>query len=158
MKQLSRLEHSRFEPLVDQPSHYPIRDSSRQKLSELGSIDAGKVLSHINIQHPSASPLHDRATHGLQRLVRTAARPEAKRAVQKLLLVDGLQQHEDGALRHLVLEARYAKRPLPAIALGYVVATYRRGEIAPRFEPLDQFQKVLLQVGRILFCALTVDP
>ncbi len=89
--------------------------------------------------------------------MRTATWPEAKRAVQKVLLVDRLQQHDDGALGDLVFKAGYAKRTLAAIGLRYVVPTNRRSLITTRFEPVDQAEKVALQVGRILFRTLTID-
>ncbi len=42
--------------------------------------------------------------------MRRAPRPEAVRAVEKVLLVDGLQHHRDRALQDLVLEGRDADR------------------------------------------------
>jgi hypothetical protein len=54
---------------------------------------------------------------GSNRVVGTPSGPEAVRAVQKVLLVDGLQHLADGILDHSVLERRYPYRPRLAIVL-----------------------------------------
>src|SRR6202049_178981 len=95
--------------------------------------------------------------YDLQRLMRIATGPKAKRAVQKVPLVDRLQQHHNGPLRHLVLERRNAQRTLTTIRLVDVVTSNWRRAITTRFKTIEQALQVLLQIGRILLPRLTVD-
>ncbi len=72
------------------------------------------------------------------------------------MLIDWLQQHRDGPLRYLVLEAWYAEAALAAIALGDVVSSHWWRLVATRFDAVDQAQEILLQIGCILFRRLTI--
>src|SRR5262245_42914418 len=62
----------------------------------------------VRFDHPAATHLHRRVTKRFQRGVRTAPAPEAERAVEEVLLVDGLQHHQHCPLQDLVLEGRDA--------------------------------------------------
>src|SRR5437667_10609784 len=95
--------------------------------------------------------------YDLQRLMRIATGPEAKRAVPKVLLVDRLQQHHNGPLRHLVLERRNAERTLTTVRLVDVVTSDRRRAITTRFKTIEQALQVLLQLGRMRLPGPTVD-
>lgn len=68
----------------------------------------------------------------------------AIRAVPEVVLVDRLQQQDDGALRHLVFKRRYAKATLAAIRLVDVMTANWRRPVATRFEPVDQSGQILL--------------
>jgi hypothetical protein len=94
----------------------------------------------------------------LQRLVCIATRPKAKRAVTKVLLVNWLQQHGNGPLRHLFLERRDAERTLAAIRLVYVMTSDWQRAITTRFQSIHQTLQVLLQIDRILLRRLTINP
>jgi hypothetical protein len=90
-------------------------------------------------------------------LVRIATGPEPERAVSEVLLIDRLQQHHNGPLRHFVLERRNAQCTLTAVRLVNVVTPNRRCTITTRFEPVEQTLQVLLQIGRIGLRRLTVN-
>jgi hypothetical protein len=70
--------------------------------------------------------------------MRIATGPKAERAVQKVLLIDRLEQHHNGPLRHLVFERRDAERTLAAIRLVYVVTPDWRRSITTRFQSIHQ--------------------
>jgi len=77
--------------------------------------------------------------------VGTTSGPEAVRAFQKVLLVDGLQHLADGILDHSVLERRYPYRPRLAIVLRDV--GQRRMGLMPvllGLQPLVQILQVFL--------------
>ena len=74
------------------------------------------------------------------------------------MLINRLQQHHNSPLRYFVLEARNAKPALAPVRLLYIVPSNWWRFITARFEPVNQTQQILLQVGRILFRRLTVDP
>ena len=116
------------------------------------------VFSNVNFQHPSSSLPQDPATYDLQRLMRIATGPKAKRALTKVMLINRLEQHRNGPLRHLFLERRDAERTLAAIRLVYVMTSDWQRAITARFQSIHQSLQVLLQIGRILLCRLTIDP
>src|SRR6516162_3493918 len=111
--------------------------------------DARKIFAYIHIKHPSLSPFHDPAADDLERLVRIASRPESKRAVHEVLLEYGLQQHHHRSLRYLVFEPGYTEASLASVRFVYVVPTHRGRMVPTRFEPINQTEEILLQIGRI---------
>src|SRR5262249_59715444 len=81
-----------------------------------------------------------------------ATGPEAVGAGKKILLVDGLQHHDDRPLRHLVLESWKAEGPKrsSSIALGDVHPPDRRCLVAARLIGLPEGPKVGLPAFRLL--------
>ncbi len=88
--------------------------------------------------------------------MRIATRPVSERAVQKVLLVDRLEQHDNGPLRHLVLERRYGEPTLAAARFVYVVTPQRWRTITAGFEPSNQVGEVVAQINCVLLRRLTV--
>src|SRR5499426_4735526 len=95
---------------------------------------------------------HEASTQRLQGLMSRATRPEAVRTGKKVLLVDGLQDHDNRPLRHLVLEGWKAEGPKrsSSIALGDIYPPDRRCLIAAGLDALEEIRKIGLQVLRIL--------
>ena len=91
-------------------------------------------------------------------MMRTATRPVAERAIQKVLLTDRLEQHHNGPLRQLVLEGRNAEPTLTAAGLVYIVTPQRWRAITARYESIDQVSEVVLQIDCVLLRCLTVNP
>src|SRR6516162_294876 len=77
--------------------------------------------------------------------------PEAVGAGKKVLLIDGLQNHDNRPLRHLVLEGWKAKGPTRSVRLWDVCPSDRRCLITARLDALQKVRKIGLQVLRI-FC------
>src|SRR5258708_8442809 len=119
--------------------------------------DRVEVLAYIDIQHPVLSLPRDDAVQFAQRLVRRAPRSEAIRARQEVLLVNGLQNHGDRPLCHLVLEGRDAERPSRAVRLGDVASAHRRCLIATGLDAFEKVHKVGLQVRLVALRRHTVD-
>src|SRR5215467_13923088 len=115
--------------------------------------------SGVEIYHPTQSVAHEASTQRLQGLMSRATRPEAIGAGKKVLLVDGLQDHDNRPLRHLVLEGWKAEGPKrsSSIALGDVHPPDRRCLVAAGLDALQKIQKVGLQVLRVLCRHDTVD-
>ena len=86
------------------------------------------------------------------------ARPEAKGAVQKVLLVDGLQHVTHGALDDLVLKRRNPTRSCPTSVFGDVHPTDRLMPIPLGPQPGVQVLKILLQVLPILVLGDPIHP
>ena len=97
-------------------------------------------------------------SHMPERMMRRASWPKAVRAVEKLLLVDGLQHHRHRSLKHLVLEGRNADGArLLTVALRDVYSSHGRCPVAvPDFARSSSVAEVFLQVRRVLFRGLPV--
>jgi hypothetical protein len=85
-------------------------------------------------------------------------RPETERARQEILLVDRLQQHHHGALKHLVGEGRNPDGSTTSVGLRDVRAADRWGAIAAGFCCVEKALEIFLQVFRELRGRLTIDP
>src|SRR5262249_55451886 len=109
MAQEPIFEHSCLQPLIDHPTDDTIRDSSVKKRTQVGVRNRPEIVFDVEIYHPTQSVAHEASTQRLQGLMRRATRPEAVRAGKKVLLVDGLQHHDDRPLRHLVLEGWHGR-------------------------------------------------
>jgi hypothetical protein len=83
---------------------------------------------------------------GAHGVVGTASGPKAIRAVQKVLLVNGLQHLAHRILDQLVLECGNPQGPCFAIVLGNVNTSDRLVTIAFRLQPLVQILHVGQQV------------
>src|SRR5687767_4184917 len=94
-------------------------------------------LLDIDLQDPATAHGHDLVAQQIQRTVRRPARPEAMRAGQEVLFVDGLQQHRDCALQHLVFESRDSERAYFAIALWYPDPADGRCAVTARLHPVE---------------------
>src|SRR5499433_3375254 len=111
MPQEPIFQHPCLQPFVDHPSNDTIRDSLVKKRTQVGVRDRSKIVFDVEIYHPTQSVAHEAVTQLLQGLMSRATRPEAVRAGKKVLLIDGLQYHDNRPLPHLILEGWKAKGP-----------------------------------------------
>jgi site-specific DNA recombinase len=155
---LPGFQHSRIEPLVDQSSHHTIGDSPREDRPQLGSRDAVEVFLDIYFDHPITMLCHHPFAQDLLRLMSIAIYPIAEGAVQEVLFIYRLQQHHDCSLRYLVFEGGYTYRTITPSGLLYIETPDRRRSVAARFESVKQVGEVALQIERIPFRRLPVDP
>src|SRR6516162_855873 len=159
MAQEPVFQHSCLQPFVDHPTDDTIRDSSVKKRTQVGVRNRIEVFFDIEIYHPTQPMAHEASTQRLKSLMSRASPPEAVRAGKKVLLIDGLQHHDDRPLRHLVLKGWKAEGPKRSgsIALGDVYPSDRRRLITARLDALQEVRKIGLQVLRILGRRHTID-
>src|SRR5215471_14864664 len=80
------------------------------------------------------------------------------RAVEKLLLVDGLQYHRHRPLEHLILKGRHRDRTTSWASLFWNVGTpHRRSVVRSRLETIQQSRQVLVEVLCISLGGLAID-
>src|ERR1022692_4440234 len=103
-------EYSCVEPLAYQALYHSVAYPAVQYLAQSLVVDRVEVLAYVDLDDPTAGHHRRLSMQYVQRLKRRASWPEAERAVQKVLLVNGLQHHRDRALQHLILEGRDAQR------------------------------------------------
>jgi hypothetical protein len=116
-----------------------------------------RKLSDVDLQDPPATNLHQPMPERVQRLVCRAARPEPVRAVQKVLFIDGLQDHDNRTLEDLILKCGNADGPgLRPGPLRDVHPSHRRCLVAPGLGPVQQRPEVALQVLCIVLRRLSV--
>src|SRR6516164_5965846 len=152
MAQEPVFQHSCPQPFIDHPSDDTIRNSSVEKRTQMGVRYRPKVVFDVEIYHPTQSMAHDTRAQRLQSLMSRATRPEAVRAGKKVLLVDGLQYHDNRPLPHLILEGWKAKWPKRSrsIRLRNIHSPNGWSLIAARLDALQEIHKIGLQVLRVL--------
>src|SRR5262249_42863512 len=114
-------------------------------------IQIVKELSDIDFKYPATSAVHHLVAEGIQRLVRRSARPKAVGAVQEVLLVDWLQQHDDRTLKDFVLQrgnSKWAGLGCRA-TLWNMHAPHGRSVVRAGFGAVEQSLKVALQFSLI---------
>src|SRR5450432_4469983 len=102
----SFLHHTRLQPFADEAQEHAILHPLLKYLSQPSQVDRPEEIFDVRLQHPAAPKIHPLLPYGLQCLVRRAPWSKAVRAIQKVLLVHGIQHHGDRALKHLVFESR----------------------------------------------------
>jgi hypothetical protein len=96
----------------------------------------------VGLENPlHITPVYD-LVQGAHRVMGTASWPKAIGALQKILLVDGLQDFTHGVLDSFVLERRNPNRPRLALALRDVDTSDRLMARALVFEPCMQHLEV----------------
>src|SRR5262249_53582299 len=152
-------QHSCLQPFTDHHTDDTIRDSSVKKRTQVEVRNRIEIFFDVEIYHPTQPVAHEASTQRLQGLMSRATRPEAVRAGKKVLLIDGLQDHDDRPLRHLVLEGWKAEWPKRSgsIALGDVDPPDRWRLVAARLDALQEVRKIGLQALRILGRCHTID-
>ncbi len=103
---LPLLQHAGVQPLLDEPHAAPVRDPMLAKLHQPPVVEG--------VEEP------------------TAPRPESVREPEKVDLVDGVQDRDDGALDQLVFQRRNAERPQPPVRLRDVRPPDRLRPVRPR--------------------------
>lgn len=131
-----------------------------EKLPQVAMIQMIEELPDIHLQNVATLQVRRLLPERLQRFVCRSFGPEAVRAVQKVVLVNRLQQHDDRPLEDLVLQTGNSgtDRRLVGASLGLRVALrnvhspdrrclVRAGLYAVE-QPLEVPQQVLLVFGR----------
>jgi hypothetical protein len=113
-------QNARLEPLADQADDAPVADPMLHEPYEPFLAHRVKERSDVGVQCPAHLPAVDPDTERIQRIVRTAPRPESVREPEEVFLVDRVQQRDHRPLDDLVLKGRDRERALPAIRLGDV--------------------------------------
>src|SRR5262245_65574082 len=70
-------EHSRIQPLADEPQDDAITYPATKNLQETGVVEGVEELLDVDLHDSAAGPLHGDVLQHLERLMRRASRPEA---------------------------------------------------------------------------------
>ena len=100
----------------------------------------------------------DDPSHFVQCLVCPSSGSEPVGAVEKILLVDGIQYFDHHLLHELILEGGNRDRPLFPVFLGDIDSAQRLGPILAILEPLVQFADVSRSVFFVLLVGDAVHP
>src|SRR6266436_1723531 len=112
----------------------------------MSMIQRVEKLPDVHVHNPAATDLHEVLPQDLQRLMRRPSRPEAIRTVQKVLLVDRLQRHDDRPLKDLILQSRDAQRTsLVARPFRNTHPTYRRRPVRAGLGTFEERLKIVKQ-------------
>src|SRR5438105_10191394 len=150
--------HSGFEPLVNQASYHSISDPPVQELPQPRFLQRVEILANINLDNPLNPLIHALAPNSSQGLMRRTARPKPIREVLKVLLENGLQQHGNRPLHHLVLNGRHTDASsLLTVAFGNVDSLDGRSEITAALDPIEQAAQILIEILPVLAPTLSID-
>ena len=151
------LLHARLQPLVDGTSNHTVTYPLVEDSSQVPVLDAVEKFPDVEVDHPATFHAHQAFPERLDRLVSRPTGPKTIRAVQEVLLVDGVQHNHDRALKHLVFKRRNPDRAGRPVSLRDLDATNRRRSIRTRLETVKQRLEVGFQVDCIVRRRLVVD-
>jgi site-specific DNA recombinase len=114
------LHHARFQPFLDQADDALVADPVLDETDEPLLAHRAEEVPDIGVKNIVHLPARDAHHQGVQRIVRSAPGPEPVREPEEVLLVDGVQHQDGGALVDLVFQGGDRQRPLPAVCLRYV--------------------------------------
>src|SRR5437868_12187180 len=113
------VQHSRLEPLLDQPEQTAVDDSQAEQLNQSIVTDVVKETRDVSLDLevvPSELKLHGQF---INCVVCSFLRPIPITTAQEILLVDGLQYSSDRKLQQLVFYYWYPERSKSTVRFGY---------------------------------------
>jgi site-specific DNA recombinase len=156
-RQAPILQDARIEPFADQSKQHPVPYPQPKKLAQMSMIQSVKELTDVHLQDPAAIHAHGLPPQRIERLVRRPSWPKAVRTVQKVLLVDGFQDHDDRPLKQLVFKRGNPQRPgFWARPLGNVHPPHRRCPVRAGLGAVQQGLQVAQQVLVVVLRRLSV--
>ena len=148
-----------LQPFAYQTKKHPVAHPFLENLPQLALVQSVEELSNIHVNDPPAPYLHQPFPEGCQRLVCRPPGPKPVRAVQKLLLIQRLQDHLHRPLQHLVFEGWHTYGAgLAPRALRYVHAPHRWSKVRSRLRSFQQSPEVTPKILGVLLGRLPVHP
>ncbi len=116
-----------LQPFPDQAGHPPVANAVLKERNQPIPRDGVKIRLQIRVDDPVDLAPFDPEGQGIERIVRTATRPEPVTETKKLRLINWRQDHiHNRFLDDLVLQCRDPERSYPAVRLGYLYPPDRR--------------------------------
>jgi site-specific DNA recombinase len=147
------LHHTRLQPFTDQAQQHTVTHPKLEKRPQVAMIQMIKELPDVHLQDPASPTALHLVSEGLQRLVRRSSAAEAVRAVQEVLFVEWLQQHDDRPLENLVLQGRDSERASLGgrAAFRNVHSSHGRSAVRAGLRAVEQALEIALQVALVFF-------
>ena len=82
----------------------------------------------------------------IERMVLTAPRPEPIREPEEILLVDRVENPDDGTLEDLILQSGYSQRALPPVRLRNIPSPGGQRAICPSLNLVVQIRDLAIKV------------
>jgi hypothetical protein len=117
-----------------------------QKLEQPIMVDRVKEAFDISIQYPVHTFAGDRHTQRIKRVVLAATRPKAITETHKILLINRLQDPNDGLLDDLVLQRSDPQQSFPTIGFGNADSQGRLCSVGASVNTLMEVDNVRLQI------------
>ena len=145
--------------------HLQIRRNTRrsairctEELQHPPVVDSVIEVTNVRIEHPVHPPAQDSDGERVQRLVRIKPRPDPVGEAEKVRLIDGVQDLDEGLLKALVLRRGNAQRPLPPVRLRDDHPPRRPCPIRAPVDPRVQILKVDLEILPVVLLRHAVHP
>src|SRR5215469_353326 len=142
--------------------HFRISCSTLASLIRF-STSSNELLSHyrveiggnINFQDPSRGSGACHSPHFVQRLMGSPSGSKPVGALEKILLINGIQHLRHRRLQDLILQRGNRNRSLLPVLLRYIDPAQRLGLVLPIPEPLIQLSDIS---GGVLFILFVRNP
>jgi len=111
-----------------------------------------KEFPDVHLQNPASPTVHELVSERVQRQVCRSSGPETIRAVQKVVLIDWLQQHDDRPLKNFVFQRRNPERTGLGTRAAFrnVHSPHGRSVVRSRLRAVEQDLQVPLQILFVL--------
>src|SRR5437867_964698 len=154
---LPLLQHAGGQPFLDEPHDAPVRHAVLDKLHQPPVVEGVEEPTDVGIEHPVHPLRRDPHRPRIQRLMRTAPRPEPVREPEEVDLIDRVQDRDDRALDQLVLQRGNAERPQPPVGLRDERSPDRLRPVRPSLEPSREILEIRFQALAVVPPRLAVD-
>src|SRR5215831_14938151 len=111
-------DHANVDPFPNQSQDSSVTDPFLDHLYEQAPDDRVEVSGNVRFQNCRDGSATNNPAHFVQRILWSATRPESVATVQKILLVDRVEQIDRRLLHDLIFQRRYRDRPLPSASRG----------------------------------------
>src|ERR1041384_2520750 len=147
---LAFFQHARVQPFTDEPHHALVSYTMLDELNQPFMVQTIKERADVAIQHPVHLSRQQRGVQGVQRMMRTLARPVAIRETEKVRLVDAIQHLDRSALGNLIFQRGDAERSWPPVVFGDEGSPHRLCSVSPAPQPRGEACEIALQILFVL--------
>jgi hypothetical protein len=121
-------------------------------------VDGVVEATDVRVEHPAHPPPHDPGRQRIQRPMRAAPRPKPMGEAEKVRLVDGVQDLDNGTLEKLVPQRGNAQRSLPPLRLRDLHPPRRSRPVGAPMDAGTQIAKILPETRPAILPRHPVHP
>ena len=147
---LAVLDHTGFQPFLDESHDAPIRNPVLNELHQPSVLHGVEKSTDVDTEHPVHLTPNESHRQRIQRIVLASARATPIGEAEKVHFVDGMKHLDERCLDDFIFQGRYAQWPLPPIGFGNIGPPRGLCSVRASLEPLGK----VLEVGRQFLAVL----
>src|SRR5262245_51508998 len=152
------LQHAYVQPFLDETHDAPVRYPVLDELHEPFVGDGIEVPTNVRIEHPVHLPPLDPDVERVQCIVRSALGPEPVGEADEVLLIDAVQDRDEGTLDQLVLQRGDPEWSLPSVRLGDEHPPDGLRPVRSSSQPFGEIDQMCLEMLSVRPPSLPVYP